>query len=262
MIDRYTISGYFPPTDEVGAAPDGSASQTIAIGHTSGVAASTDYLYVSDGPHGVSAWKITDDDGYPTDAVHLVGNTVQDEYPVTVAGETIYPPSHTVRNVIDPSGNFTWALCARNGLRRVPVAAIEAGQGEVGAPLLLKLTPQDIYEHNNEVANVDELNFQDHAYDVEFVGDLAFVADGSNGLTVYDVSKDPTVADSGFFVANLGTTKAKPLFGTAHGVELWVDPATGKRYAVIAAGPYRCRRGRRHRRTCHAHHQGFPADQV
>ena len=238
MANRYTIAGYFPPTDEIGAAPDGSPTETISIGHTSGVAASADYLYVSDGPHGVSAWKITDEAGYPTDAVHLVGNTVQDEYPVTVAGETIYPPSHTVRSVIDPSGENAWSLCARNGLRRVRVGEIEAGQGAVGAPLLLKLSLQDIYEHNNEVANVDELNFQDHAYDVEFFGDLAFVADGSNGLTVYDVSKDPTVPKSGFFVANLGTVKEKPLFGTAHGVELWTDPTTGRRYAVIAAGPY------------------------
>ncbi len=238
MVNRYTLAGYFPPTDEIGAAPDGSPTQTISIGHTSGVAASTNYLYVSDGPHGVSAWQITDAEGYPTDEVHLVGNTVQDEYPVTVSGETIYPPSHTVRNVIDPSGNYTWALCARNGLRRVPVEAIEQGQGEIGAPLLLKITTQDIYEHNNEVANVDELNFQDHAYDVEFDGDLAFVADGSNGLTVYDVSKDPTIVNGGFFVANLGTVKAKPLFGTAHGVDLWVDPATNKRYAILAAGPF------------------------
>lgn len=238
MSARYTLAGYFPPTDEIGAAPDGSPTETISIGHTSGVAASANYLYVSDGPHGVSAWKITDDAGYPTDAVHLVGNTVQNEYPVTVAGETIYPPSHTVRSVIDPSGENAWSLCARNGLRRVRVDGIEAGQGAVGAPLLLKLSLQDIYEHNNEVANVEELNFQDHAYDVEFAGSLAFVADGGNGLTVYDVSKDPTIEGSGFFVANLGTVKEKPLFGTAHGVELWTDPASGRRYAVIASGPY------------------------
>ena len=238
MSNRYVITGYFPPTDEIGAAPDGGPSETIAIGHASGVAASANYLYVSDGPHGVSAWKITDEAGYPTDAVHLVGNTVQDEYPVTVAGETVYPPSHTVRSVIDPSGENAWSLCARNGLRRVRVAEIEAGQGAVGAPLLLKLSLRDIYEHNNEISNVPELNFQDHAYDVEFAGDLAFVADGGNGLTVYDVSKDPTLPNSGFFVANLGTVKEKPLFGTAHGVELWTDPASGRRYAVIASGPY------------------------
>lgn len=238
MSDRYAINGYFPPTDEIGAAPDGSPTQTISIGHTSGVTASDNYLYVSDGPHGVTAWKITDESGYPTDDIHLVANTVQDEYPVTVNSETIYPPSHTVRNVIDPSGNNTWALCARNGLRRIAIDQVEAGAGQVEAPLILKMTPSDIYEHNNEVLNVEELNFQDHAYGVKFLGDLAFVADGSNGLTVYDVSKDPTLPGSGFFVANLGTSKAKPLFGTAHGVDLWQDPATGNRYALIASGPY------------------------
>lgn len=238
MADRYEINGYFPPTDEIGAAPDGSPTQTISIGHTSGVATSDNYLYVSDGPHGVTAWKITDDAGYPTDDVHLVANTVQNEYPVTVNGETIYPPSHTVRNVIDPSGENAWALCARNGLRRVAIDQVEAGAGQVGAPLMLKLAPTDIYEHNNEVLNVEELNQQDHAYGVKFLGDLAFVADGSNGLTVYDVSKDPTLPGSGFFVANLGTTKAKPLFGTAHGVDLWQDPVSGKRYALVASGPF------------------------
>ena len=236
--DRYTISAYFPPTDEVGAAPDGSPSQTISIGHTSGVAANANYLYVADGPHGVSAWNLNDAAGLPQDQIHLTANTVQDEYPVTVNGETIYPPSHAVRVVLREGTNEAWALCARNGLRRVDVTAVETDQAAVGNPALLKLALTDIYEHNNEDQNVEELNFQDHAYGVKFFGDLAFVADGSNGLTVYDVSKDPTVLNSGFFVANLGTTKAKPLFGTAHGVDLWVDPETGKRYAVIASGPY------------------------
>lgn len=237
MADRFAIVAYEPPTAEIGATPDGSPTQTISIGHTAGVTASNGYLYVADGPHGVTAWKITDTAGYPSDEVHLVANTVQNEYPVTVAGETIYPPSHAVRVVAGPQ-EAVWALCARNGLRRVPVAAVEAGQAEVGAPLLLKLGLADIYEHNNEVANVAELNFQDHAYDAAFVGNLAFVADGGNGLTVYDVSKDPTLAGSGFFVGNLGTTKEKPLFGSSLAVDLWQNPATGRRYALIAAGPY------------------------
>ncbi|MBE0598733.1 MAG: hypothetical protein IH614_15870, partial [Desulfuromonadales bacterium] len=237
MADRFAIVAYEPPTAEIGAAPDGSPTQTISIGHTAGVTASHGYLYVADGPHGVTAWKITDAAGYPTDAVQLVANTVQNEYPVTVAGETIYPPSHAVRVVAGPQ-EAVWALCARNGLRRVPVAAVEAGQAVVGAPLLLKLGLADIYEHNNEISNVAELNFQDHAYGAVFVGTLAFVADGGNGLTVYDVSKDPTVAGSGFFVGNLGTTKEQPLFGRAASVDLWQNPATGRRYALIAAGPY------------------------
>lgn len=237
MSDRFAISVYFPTTDEIGAAADGSATQTIALGHTDGISATADHIYVSDGPHGVSAWKITDAAGYPTDAVHLVANTLQDEYPKLVGGELIYPASHTVRNIIDPSGQFTWALCVGNGMRRVPISGVEAGLGQVGAPLLVKLHIEDSFEHNADWGVVKTFNYQDAAYDVEFVGNLAFVADGSNGLTVYDVSKDPTNANSGFFVGNIGYNQGSPLLGTASGVELWNDAATGRRYAVIACGP-------------------------
>ncbi|MBE0599582.1 MAG: hypothetical protein IH614_20265, partial [Desulfuromonadales bacterium] len=238
MADRFAIVVYFPTTDEIGAAADGSATQTITLGHTDGLAATNDYLYVSDGPHGVSAWRITDALGYPTDALHLVANTLQDEYPELVGTELIYPASHTVRNVLDPSGQYTWALCVGNGLRRVPISGVEAGLGTVGAPLLMKLHQTDSFEHNADWGVVKAFNYQDQAYDVEFLGNLAFVADGSNGLTVYDTSKDPTRANSGFFVANLGYVQGTPLLGTASGVELWANPADGKRYAVIAAGPY------------------------
>jgi hypothetical protein len=236
MADRFAISVYFPSTDEIGAAADGSATQAIAIGHTDGISATADHIYVSDGPHGVSAWKITDAAGYPTDAVHLVANTLQDEYPELVGGELIYPASHTVRNIIDPSGRSAWALCVGNGLRRVPISGVEAGLGQVGAPLLIKLHLEDSFEHNGDWGVVKAFNYQDQAYDVEFVGNFAFVADGSNGLTVYDVSRDPTRASSGFFVGNIGYNQGRPLLGTASGVELWTAPDQ-KRYAVIATGP-------------------------
>ena len=236
MSDRFSIVAYFPSTDEIGAAADGGATQTIAIGHTDGISATGSHIYVSDGPHGVSAWRITDAAGYPSDAVHLVANTLQDEYPELVGGELIYPASHTVRNVIDPSGQFAWALCVGNGMRRVPISGVEAGLGQVGAPLLIKLHLQDSFEHNGDWGVVKSFNYQDQAYDVEFVGNLAFVADGSNGLTVYDVSKDPTRANSGFFVGNIGYNQGSPLLGTASGVELWTAPDQ-RRYAVIAAGP-------------------------
>lgn len=237
MQDRFSIVGYFPTTDEIGAAADGSATQTIALGHTDGISATENYLYVSDGPHGVSAWKITDALGYPTDKVHLVGNTLQDEYPEEVAGELIYPASHTVRNVVDLSGEFTWALCVGNGMRRVPIADIEAGAGQIGTPELIKLHLENSFEHNGDWGVVKALNFQDQAYDVEFVGNYAYVADGSNGLTVYDTSQDPTKAKSGFFVGNIGYNQGSPLLGTASGIELWTDSSTKKRYAVIASGP-------------------------
>lgn len=237
MADRFTISVYIPTTDEIGAAADGSATQTIAVGHAAGLDITDNYLYLSDGPHGVSAWQITDAEGYPTDDVHLVANTLQDEYPELVDGELIYPASHTVRNVIDPSGEYTWALSVGNGMRRVPISGVESGAGQVGAPLLIKLFLEDSFEHNADWGVVKAFNYQDQAYDVEFVGNYAYVADGSNGLTIYDVSKDPTKANSGFFVGNIGYAQADPLLGTASGIELWVDPSSGKRYAALACGP-------------------------
>lgn len=237
MDDRFDIAVAFPTTDEIGAAPDGSATESIALGHTDGIASTANYIYVSDGPHGITAWKITDDDGYPTDEVHVVANTVQDEYPVQVGDDLIYPASHTVRNVIDPNGQVTWALSVGNGMRRVPIDQVEAGAGTVGAPLLLELSMADSFEHNADWGVVPEFNYQDQAYDVEFVGNYAYVGDGTNGLTIYDTSKDPTIADSGFFVANIGYNQGSPLLGTVSGIELWTDPASGKRYAVLACGP-------------------------
>ena len=237
MDNSFDITVSFPSTDESGAAPDGSATEAIALGHTDGIASTENYIYVSDGPHGITAWAITDDEGYPTDEVHVVANTIQDEYPIYVGGEWIEPASHTVRNVIDPSGNYTWALSVGNGLRRVPIAGVEAGLGEVGEPLLMKLYKEDSFEHNADWGVVDEFNYQDQAYDVEFLGNYAYVADGTNGLTIYDTSKDPTDALSGFFVGNIGYNQGSPLLGTASGIELWTDPANGKRYAALACGP-------------------------
>lgn len=237
MADRYAVPAWFPTTDEVGAAPDGSPTQAIAIGHTSGVSASGGYLYVADGPHGVSAWSLRDAAGFPSDRIRLVANTVQDEYPVTVGGVTIYPPSHVSRTVFDPLAGVVWAACGRNGARRVDVSAVEAGAAVAGAPLLLPLARTDLFEHNSDFS-VKALSYQDHAYDVELLGRYAWVADGSNGLTVYDASRDPSQAESGFFVANAGYGPTQPPLGTASGLEFWVDPATGRRYAIVAAGPY------------------------
>ncbi|OGW28976.1 MAG: hypothetical protein A2X56_04465 [Nitrospirae bacterium GWC2_57_13] len=237
MTDRFSIVAYFPTTDEIGAAADGTPTEAIAIGHASGLDASSKYLYVSDGPHGVSAWNIVDALGYPTDTVRLVANTLQSEYPVTVGTEIIYPASHTVRNIMNPLLSRTWAMCVSNGMRGVPIADVEAGLGQAGAPLLLKLIRTDLFEHNSDFT-VKALPYQDRAYDVEFRGNYAFVADGSNGITIYDTTKDPSDKTSGFFVANIGTNLGEPLLGTASGIELWTDPATAKVYAVVAAGPY------------------------
>ena len=237
MYDRFSISVYFPTTDEIGAAADGSATQTIALGHSSGIEASANYLYVSDGPHGVIAFNLTDLLGFPTDAVHVVANTLQDEYPELVNGELIYPASHTVRNVLDLSRGTTWAQCVGNGMRGVPVTDVEAGAGQVGAPFLMKMQRDDLFEHNSDFT-VKALPYQDKAYDVEFRGNYAYVADGPNGITIYDVTKDPSASNTGFYVANVGANAGDPLLGTASGIEMWQNPADGKLYAIIAAGPY------------------------
>lgn len=50
--DRFSLLGWYATTDELGAAPDGSITEPISVGHTQGVTASSQYLYVGDGPHG------------------------------------------------------------------------------------------------------------------------------------------------------------------------------------------------------------------
>ena len=237
--DRFDMVGYFPTTDEIGAAPDGSPTQSIAIGHTQGIDASETYLYVADGPHGVSAWKLVDEQGFPRDDVHLVANTVQDEYPVTVGSTTIYPATHAYGVVFDPVAQAALTLCQGVGLRRVPTQGVEAGIGLIGSPLLLTPQPEDIFEHNGAAGKVHSVPKQDHTYDVALDGNLAFVADGGNGLTIYDLTRDPTVIDGGFFVANLGgASKQRPLLGRATGIALWTDPSDGAKYALTASGPY------------------------
>lgn len=237
--DSFAVTAYFPTTDEVGAAPDGTPTQTVAIGHSQGIDASERYLYVADGPHGVSAWQLVDGQGYPTDDIHLVGNTVQDEYPVTVGSTTVYPATHAYGVVYDPVAQSALALCQGVGLRRVPVGGLETGAAQVGSPLLLAPQPEDIFEHNGAYGKIRSVPKQDHTYDVAREGDLAFVADGGNGLTIYDLSKDPTDLNSGFFVSNLGgATKSRPLLGRSTGIALWTDPSDGKKYALLAAGPY------------------------
>lgn len=238
-LDRFEVVGYFPTTDEVGAAPDGTPTATISIGHSQGADASDRYLYLADGPHGVSAWSLLDADGYPTDDVHLVANTVQDEYPVEVGGEVVYPATHAYGIVYEPEGRSALTLCQGVGLRRVPVADVESGGGQVGSPLLVAPAAHDIFEHNGAWGKIHETPKQDHAYDVAYEDGLAYVADGGNGLTVYDLTKDPTDLESGFFVGNLGgQTQERPPLGRATGIALWHHPVTDFRYAFVSAGPY------------------------
>jgi len=235
MEDRFTVPAYFASSDEIGAAPDRTATAAVAIGHTQGVATTDRYLYVADGPHGLSAWRIADGQGRAIDVPHLVANTVIDEYPVTVDGTTVYPTPHAYNVVLNAGDTRAFVLSQSLGLRRVDVSAVNVGQGAVGAPLLLTPQPSDFYEHSTASGSVGNIKRQDHAYGVAFHGKYAIVADGSNGLTVYDTTADPS-AGSAHVVANLGSSSGKPALGRATSVKLWTNAENGRIYAFVAAG--------------------------
>jgi hypothetical protein len=237
----FLVLRQLPTTDEVGADADGLPLQSISIGHTEGVDAWRQYLFVGDGPHGMSAWKIADASCNPTSDVHLVANTLQDEYDVVnTAGDTVTPTPHAYEVVLDLVKEKALVLSQSLGLRRIGSTDVLDGLGEAGAPLLLQpIYPDDIFEHNVEAGNVvSYLKRQDHAYDVVVRDNLAFVADGSNGLTVYDLNVVPDYLGLGgnHVVSNLGAETGNPLLGRATGVKLWTDTATGTDYAFVAAG--------------------------
>lgn len=225
---NFAVLEHFATTDEIGAAADGTATQEINIGHSEGVTSYGNLLFLGDGPHGMSVWNIGDKNCVPTDDVHLVANTLQSEYPV---GD-INPTPHAYDVVLDVANQSALVMSQSRGLRRV----VGTEMGTVGAPVLLYPKATDIYEHNTDAGNeVDFLSMQDHAYDTALKGSLAFTADGSNGLTVYDLSKDPTNPTSGYLVSNVGgDTDSKPDLGRVTGVALW--DGNGKSYAFVAAG--------------------------
>ena len=77
---RFGVPVNLVSTKEVGALESGAPGQPIAIGHAEGVTVAGNFLYLADGPHGVSVWRIAD--GLtPVDELHLVANTMQSEYP-------------------------------------------------------------------------------------------------------------------------------------------------------------------------------------
>jgi len=234
--NSFEVPVHFATTDEIGAAADGSATQEINIGHAEGVTAYNNLLFLGDGPHGMSVWQIADEECNPTDNVHIVANTLQSEYPVDVNGTTINPAPHAHDVVLDHATNSALVMSQSRGVRRIKSSVM----GAVGAPVLLYPESTDIFEHNVDSGNVaDFLHMQDHAYGAALDGPLAFTADGSNGLTVYDLSKDPTdlTNSNGFIVANIGgDTNSQPDLGRASDVALWDDTRTGISYAFVAAG--------------------------
>lgn len=233
--NRFAVPARFASTNEVGAAPAGQPTD-VAIGHTEGLAVMGNHLFVADGPHGMSVWRIADANGTPTDDLHLVANTLMDEYPT--AGFIPTPHAFGVGFGSDPTKAYV--LCQSLGLRRVNVAGVGAAQA--GAPLLLAVAPTDIYEHSTESFGSiggAQIHGQDHAYGVAFHGKYAIVADGGNGLTVYDVSIPADPATGAYVVANLGgVDSGKAPLGRSSAVKLWTEVATGKIYAIVSAGPY------------------------
>lgn len=231
---RFGVPVHLASTNEVGAAPAGSPTD-VAIGHTEGLTIVGNHLYLADGPHGMSVWRIATAAG-ATDDVHLVANTLMDEYPV---GDAI-PTPHAAGVVFGTDTNKAYVLSQSLGLRRVDVSA--AATAQVGTPALLNLLRSDVYEHSTEASGSvgdPQIHGQDHAYGATMYGKYALVADGGNGLTVYDVSIPADAATGAHVVANLGgTTSGKPPLGRASSVKLWTHPTTGKIYAVLSAGPY------------------------
>jgi hypothetical protein len=235
VAERFAVPVHLASTDEIGAAPAGLPTE-VAIGHSEGLAVMGNHLFLADGPHGMSVWRIADDAGTATDELRLVANTLMSEYPT--GGFLPTPHAFTVAFGDDPGRAYV--LSQSLGLRRVDVSAIATGQP--GAPLLLSPSQGDIYEHSTELyGNVGDpkIHGQDHAYGAVFHGKYAIVADGGNGLTVYDVSAPADPQTGAHVVANLGgTTTGRPPLGRAASVRLWTDAATGRIYAIAAAGPY------------------------
>jgi hypothetical protein len=237
VANRFAVPVTLVSTSEVGAFESGEAGQPIAIGHAEGVTVSGNFLYLADGPHGVTAWRIADGLS-PIDDLHLVANTFQDEYPSP--GSTVLPTPHAFKVAFGDDPTKAYVMSQSLGMRRIDVSAVTSGSAAVGAPALLNAYG-GIFEHNTEAGNVGTVKItgQDHAYGVAFAGKYAIVADGDNGLTVYDTTADP--ATGAHVVANIGDTEGttgKPPLGRAATVKLWADVANQKAYAVVAAGAY------------------------
>jgi hypothetical protein len=236
VTERFAVPVNLVSTNEVGALESGAPGQPIAIGHAEGVTVSGNHLYLADGPHGVSVWRIADGLA-PIDDLHLVANTLQSEYPTGV----VMPTPHAFKVAFGADPNQAYVMSQSLGMRRLNVSAVTGGSAKVGAPALLDAAG-NIFEHNTEAGNVGlvKITGQDHAYGVTFAGKYAIVADGDNGLTVYDTSAVPGSAAS--VVANIGdsadTASGKPPVGRAATVKLWTHAATSKTYAVVAAGAY------------------------
>jgi hypothetical protein len=237
--DGFSVLVHMTTTDAKYRDVDGTVSlEGLSIGHSAGVAVHRNMLFLADGPHGMTVWQVADAERcFPLDKITLLANTLQDEYAVDTGTEVINPTPHAHDVVLDTINNKAFVMSQSRGLRRVGVDL--AGLRAADVPVLLKPALSDIYEHNTTDGSVAGMHMQDHIYDAALDGNLAFVADGSNGLTVFDLSKDPSVVTD-YVVDNLGgETRGKPLLGHATAVKLWTDTSdvnNVRKYAFVAAG--------------------------
>lgn len=236
VANRFSVPVELVSTSEVGADENGApVAGLIAVGHAEGVTVSGNHLYLADGPHGMSVWRIADGAGAAMDDLHLVANTLQSEYPT---GNGILPTPHAFKVAFGEDPGKAFVMSQSLGMRRVDISPVIGGRAQVGTPALLNAAASGVYEHSSESGgNLGGIRGQDHAYGVAFYGKYAIVADGGNGLTVYDTSVDATTGQH--VVANIGGTETgRAPLGRAASVKLWTDSATGKKYAVVAAGAY------------------------
>jgi hypothetical protein len=132
VANRFAVPVTLVSTDEVGALEGGSAGQPIAIGHAEGVTVSGNFLYLADGPHGVSAWRIAN--GLtPIDGLRLVANTLQSEYPTGA----VMPTPHAFKVGFGSDPNNAYVMSQSLGMRRINVSAVTGGSAQVGAPAIL-----------------------------------------------------------------------------------------------------------------------------
>jgi hypothetical protein len=167
-----------------------------------------------------------------------VANTLQSEYPTGA----VMPTPHAFKVGFGSDPTKAYVMSQSLGMRRVDVSAVTGGSAQVGSPAILDAAG-GIYEHNTESGSIGltRVEGQDHAYGVTFHNQYAIVADGDNGLTVYDTTAAGGTDAS--VVANLGDSddagnQGKPPLGRAATVKLWRNATTGKTYAVVAAGAY------------------------
>ena len=227
-----TERGAIATTREIAAAPTGAPTEPLSVGSSLQVTASKDNVYLTDGERGLSAWAVTGPLGAPKDVLRLSGNTPQ----IRKDGVTgTLSAAHACNLTLDPRTGSVVTTCGNFGVRRASVAVLEASAPAPGDPMLLEIGASDAFEHGKPVGSVPGLPSPDQAMGVTTLGYLAYVADGANGLTIYDLTKDPTDVGSGYFLGNLGGSVGDPDLGVAHEVALWsVWPRT---YALVAAGP-------------------------